>query len=84
MNLTAPQVARLFARSRGWAWVRILAGEFGPARQAENRAGQPWIVTLEAVEAYAGVTFTPEQIAAATKTRTAHGISEIEGAVHGQ
>jgi hypothetical protein len=61
MKLTAPQVGRLLARPRAWAWLHVRVGDFGPAR----RAGRCWCVDLADVENFAGGKFTDAQILAA-------------------
>jgi hypothetical protein len=61
MKLTPPQVGRLLARPRAWAWLHIRVGDFGPAR----RAGRAWCVDLADVEAFAGGKFSDAQIFAA-------------------
>jgi hypothetical protein len=70
LRLTAPIVARLTARSRSWAWIHILAGDFGPAEQALGKPGRPFEVTLAGVESFCATQFTTAQIAAATNART--------------
>jgi hypothetical protein len=60
--VAGPVIARLFARPRLWAYKRIKRGRFGPV---VKRRGRALLVDLAAVEAAAGTTFTPAQLAAA-------------------
>jgi hypothetical protein len=74
--LTTPQVARLLARCRTWAWIHATRGDFGETFRATDMPGAPWLVDLAGVEAYAVRKFTPDQIAAATNS-TAQPMKEI-------
>lgn len=68
MQLTPPQISKLFGRERKWGWRRVRAGTFGKARPGGGVNGRAWTVSLEAVEAYAGRKFSPEQIEAAVNS----------------
>jgi len=59
--LSTPTIALLFGRSPLWAWRRALAGSFGKLTtiSGDLHASQ------DAVEHYAGRSFTPDQLAAA-------------------
>lgn len=74
MRLTPPQVGRLLARQRVWAWHHVKAGDFGPC----VRIGRAWHVDLAAVEEFAGVKFTPAQIAAAIHPRMPANLATSE------
>jgi len=65
MLIAGPAIARLFARPRLWAHKAIRRGRFGPV---VKRRGRALLVDLTAVEAAAGTTFTPAQLAAAGVT----------------
>jgi len=55
-------IARLLGRPRMWAYRQVEADRFGPILY---RRGRWSYVSLAAVEAYAGHTFTPAQLLAA-------------------
>jgi hypothetical protein len=60
MLVTPPIIARLLLRPRKWAQRRVQAGAFGPV---VRRRGRAQLVALNAVEAWAGRRFAPEQLA---------------------
>jgi hypothetical protein len=64
MKLTPPQVGRLLARPRAWAWVHVRAGDFGSVHRTGGN-GRTWCVDLAGVENFAGGKFTDGQILAA-------------------
>jgi hypothetical protein len=66
MVITTPAIARLFLRPRLWAFEHLQAGDFGPVI---CRRGRAYYVDLAAVEAFAGRSFTPVQLAAAGITQ---------------
>jgi hypothetical protein len=67
MLIAGPAIAKLFARPRLWAYKGIKRGRFGPVVKSRGRA---LLVDLAAVQAAAGTTFTPAQLAAAGVTLT--------------
>jgi hypothetical protein len=62
MLVTASAIARLAGYRRLWAWVQIKRGRFGPV---VRKRGRTFEVKLASVEAALGMTFSPEQLAAA-------------------
>lgn len=58
MQITAPTLGRLLGRDRTWAWRHIRRGDFGPDRLVRGAR----LVPLSAVESYAGMSFTADQI----------------------
>ena len=68
MQVTPPTVGRLLMRNRVWAWRHAKTGRFGPVTvRSKPITGQinELSVSLAGVEAFAGQTFTPVQLAAA-------------------
>jgi hypothetical protein len=63
MWISPPVIGRLAAKPRLWARRRLRRGDFGPTQ----RKGRVWFAQLGGVERRLGVTFTPEQVAAALK-----------------
>jgi hypothetical protein len=62
MMICATHIGRLMARSKLWAWRRIVAGRYG---MYVRRGGRAVWVRLADVEAAEGVTFSGAQLRAA-------------------